>query len=262
MDSTLHRPDDEAERAATQPDPSEEDTGEDSEPTPEELEQIHRHNALVRALDAAYTDIRQRSYEGKLTTSSRWKKRSFAPEGMDAKAFEEQALLYIQEHDHAEATEVRGKLSAPKPLDVQLEGREVNPDEPLPEPDVCDLALIMGKKAIYLYSAALMSHSFAHALYLTAEDDEVATFVDVVRTESRVYPRPVAQDSFMNPPYLWSPARTKQVYEKVAANEAFKDIHVTHTSKGEAYYYSDWYLSDAQGKALAQWYGVEKGMNP
>ena len=27
-------------------------------------------------------------------------------------------------------------------------------------------------------------------------------------------------------------------------------------------YYSDWYLSEAQGKALAQWYGVEKGLNP
>ena len=233
-----------------------------TERSPEEVEATHERNAFLRAVDAVLTDIRQRSYEGKITTSSRWKKRSFAPEGTDAKAFEEQVLLYIQQRDHAEPTEVRGKLVAPKPLDVQLEGQEVDPDEPLPEPEVCDIALIMGKKAIYLYSAALMSHSFAHALFLAAEDDEVATFVDVVRTESRLYPRPVAQDSFMNPPYLWSRARTKKVFEKVTADDAFKDIHVTHTSAGEAYYYSDWYLSDAQGKALAQWYGVEKGLNP
>ena len=210
-----------------------------TERAPEEVEATHERNAFLRAVDAVLTDIRQRSYEGKITTSSRWKKRSFAPEGTDAKAFEEQVLLYIQQRDHAEP-----------------------PDEPLPEPEVCDIALIMGKKAIYLYSAALMSHSFANALFLAAEDDEVATFVDVVRTESRLYPRPVAQDSFMNPPYLWSRARTKKVFEKVVADDAFKDIHVTHTSAGEAYYYSDWYLSEAQGKALAQWYGVEKGLNP
>lgn len=230
--------------------------------TPEELEAIHERNAFIRAMDALLTDVRQRSYEGKLTTTARWKKRSFAPEGMDGAAFVEQALLYIQERDHAEAKEVRGRLVAPKPLDVQLEGQELSADEPLPELDVSDIALIMGKKAIYVYSAALLSHSFAHALFLTAENDDVATFVDVVRTESRVYPRPVAEDSFMNPPYLWPKVKTRGVFEKVSAGEAFKDIHVTHTTKGEAYYYSDLYLSAAQAQALAQWYGVEQGLNP
>lgn len=230
--------------------------------TPEELEAIHTHNAFIRALDEVLTDIRQRSYEGKLTTSSRWKKRSFAPEGTDAKVFEEQALTYIEEHDHAEAKEVRGKLAAPKPLSVELEGQEISDDEMLPELDVTDIALIFGKKAIYLYSAALMSHSFAHALFLTAEDDDVATFVDVVRNESRVYPRPVSIECFMNPPHLWSHAKTEQVYEKAIANEGFDDIRVTKTTMGELFYYSNRYLSDAQGKALAQWYGVDKGLNP
>ena len=235
---------------------------ESTEPTAEELERIHTRNAFVRALDALLTDIRQRSYEGKITTTARWKKHSFQPEGMEAAVFVEEALLYIQTHDHAEAQEVRGTLMAPKPLDVQLEGKNVSNDDPLPEPDVSDIALLMGKKAIYLYSAALMSHSYAHALFLTSENDDVATFVDVVRTESRVYPRPVAEDSFMNPPYLWSRAKTRKVYEKAHALDAFKDIHVTRTSLGEPYYYSDLYLSDAQGAALAQWYGVEKGLNP
>ena len=233
-----------------------------TEPTPEELDAVHTHNAFIRALDDALCDVRQRSYEGKLTTSSRWKKRSLAPEGMDARAFEEQALTYIEEHDHAEAKEVRTKLTAPKPLSVQLEGSDISPDDPLPDVDVSDIALIFGKKGIYLYSAALMSHSFAHALFLTAEDNDVATFVDVVRTESRVYPRPVAADSFMNPPYLWSRSKTRQVFDQVVAAGTFGDIHVTTTSEGEPYYYSDWYLSDAQGKALAEWYGVEKNLNP
>ena len=51
---------------------------ESTEPTAEELERIHTRNAFVRALDALLTDIRQRSYEGKITTTARWKK-AFVP---------------------------------------------------------------------------------------------------------------------------------------------------------------------------------------
>ena len=136
-------------------------------------------------------------------------------------------------------------------------------DDPLPEPDVSDIALLMGKKAIYLYSAALMSHSYAHALFLTSENDDVATFVDVVRTESRVYPRACCRRQLYESALSRGLApKPRKVYEKARALDAFKDIHVTRTSLGEPYYYSDLYLSDAQGAALAQWYGVEKGLNP
>lgn len=247
---------------ATTPDSAASVDGASAEPTPEELARIHADNAFIRALDHALTDVRQRSYEGKLTTSSRWKKRALQPEGMEARAFEERALLYIEQHDHAEDTPAIGKLVAPKPLDVQLEGHEVNEDEPLPELDVSDIVLIYGKKGIYLYSKALMSHSFAHALFQTAESSDVATFVDVVRSESRIYPRPVAADSFMNPPYLWPVSKVLEVYQRVQDSGSFADIRMTRTSRGEPYFYSTLYLSDAQGASLAEWYGVEKGMNP
>ena len=104
--------------------------------------------------------------------------------------------------------------------------------------------------------------SFAKALYHTAEDNDVATFVDVVRTESSTYPRPVGIDSFMNPPYLWAPSRTREVYQKTIATSSFKDIHETHASNGRTYYYSDMYLSEAQARSLAEWYGVEQQRNP
>ena len=226
------------------------------------LEEIRARNAFIRALDNALTDVRQRSYEGKLTRSSRWKKMAFAPEGMDAAQFEEQGLLYIEQHDHAEDTPAIGKLVAPKPLSVQLEGRELAKDEELDDLDLSDIVLIFGKKGIYLYSLALMSHSYAHALFQTAESSDVSTFVDVVRSESRIYPRPVAADTFMNVPYLWSVKKTLSVYERVVQSDSFSDIQMVRTSLGTPYFYSTLYLSDAQGKALAEWYGVEKGLNP
>lgn len=227
-----------------------------------ELERIHAENKFIRAMDEALTDVRQRSYEGKLTKSSRWRKLALTPEGMDARAFEERVLMFIETHDHAEDTPAIGKLVAPKPLSVQLEGTDVSDDEPLPELDVSDIVLIYGKKGIYLYSLALMSHSYAHALFQTAESSDVSTFVDVVRSESRIYPRPVAADTFMNVPYLWSVKKTLSVYERVVQSDSFSDIQMVRTSLGTPYFYSTLYLSDAQGKALAEWYGVEKGLNP
>lgn len=238
------------------------DGGADAAPTEEELAAIRARNAFIRAADAALTDVRQRSYEGKLTTTTRWKKRAFAPEGMDAKTFTEQLMTYIQDHEHAEAKPVVGRVAAPKPLEVELEGVELGDTDELPDLDVHDIAFMFGKKGIYLYSVALLSHSFARALYLTAEDNDMATFVDVVRTESSTYPRPVEIDTFMNPPYLWSRSKTRKVFEEVVASGSFGDIKQTATSFGTPYFYSDLYLSEAQAASLAQWYGVERGMNP
>ena len=230
--------------------------------TDERRAAVRARNAWVRAADRALTDMRQRSYEGKLTTASRWGKLSIAPEGVDAHDFQDQLLSYIEDHEHAEDTPAMGKMKAPDPLDVQLAGRELGEDGPLPEPDVSDVVLLYGKKAVYLYSKPLMSHSFAHALFNTSENDDLATFVDVVRSESRDYPRPVAASIFMNPPYLWSVDKTVGLFEKTIDDEDLNDICITQTSLGESYFYSRTYLSDAQGKALAEWYGVEKGRNP
>ena len=66
----------------------------------------------------------------------------------------------------------------------------------------------------------------------------------------------------MNPPYLWAPSRTREVYQKTIATSSFKDIHETHASNGRTYYYSDMYLSEAQARSLAEWYGVEQQRNP
>lgn len=230
--------------------------------TDEERAQIHDRNAQIRAMDAALTDMRQRSYEGKLTTPSRWKKMSFAPTDMAAEDFEELLLSYIEDHDHAEDSPAIGEMAAPKPLDVILEGKELDEDDPLPELDVSDVVLLYGKKGTYLYSKPLMSHSFAHALFLTTENDDIATFVDVVRTESKVYPRPVSIDTFLNPPYLWPLDKTRKVFNQAVQDGAFKDLGEVAASNGVTCFYSNLYLSEAQAKSLAEWYEVEKPNNP
>lgn len=230
--------------------------------TDQELAQIHQRNALIRAWDKALTDMRQRSYEGKLTTPARWKRLAIAPQDMDQRDFETGLMDYISSHDHADDSPAIGQMEAPKPLDVILEGQEVDEDEPLPNPDVSDVVLLYGKKAVYLYSKPLLSSSFAHALFVTTENDDLSTFIDVVRTESRVYPRPVSILDFMNPPYLWPIEKTRELFESIGDEAAFADIHTCKTSLDETFFYSTRFLNDAQGKALAEFYGVEKGRNP
>ncbi|MBE6468969.1 MAG: hypothetical protein E7001_03180 [Coriobacteriaceae bacterium] len=249
-------------RAFEAPAAPENDAAQTSELTDEERAAIRDRNALILAWDRALTDIRQRSYEGKLTTPARWRKLAIAPAGVGAAEFEESLVAYIEEHEHAEDSPALNEPPAPAPLEVQLEGVERSEDDPLPEPMVTDIVLLFGKKATYLYSKPLLSHSFAHALFLTAEDDDLATFIDVVRTESRVYPRPVSRDSFINVPYLWSPTKTAQVFDRVCADGSFEDIRSVTASNGVVSYYSTLYLSDAQARALSEWYEVEKPSNP
>lgn len=240
----------------------ESELGQEPQLTDDQRAAIHSRNALIRAWDRALTDMRQRSYEGKLTTPGRWKRLALAPEGMDADAFEDGLVEYIEDHEHAEDSPALGAMSAPLPLDELLRDAELGEDDPLPEPDVSDVVMLFGKKGIYLYSKPLLSHSFAHALFLTTESDELSTFIDVVRSESRTYPRPVSILSFMNPPYLWSTDKTHSIFEQASAEDAFADIHTCTTSENEQFFFSTMYLSDAQGKALAEWIGVEKGRNP
>lgn len=230
--------------------------------TPEEITQIHARNDWLIAADQALSDLRRRSCDGKLTTSDRWVKRAFAPAGTDARTFAEKLLAFIEEHPHAEDAPAMGKQDLPLGYDDRPALDELGLDDPLPEPEVTDIVILYGKTGIYLYSKPLMSHSFAHALFNTAEGDDLATFADVVRAESRVYPRPVAASDFLNQPYLWSASKVAGLFERAMNDEAYADIEITTTSLNESFFYSTRHLSPAQGKALAEWYGVEKFRNP
>lgn len=228
----------------------------------EEVARIHARNDWLIAADQALSDLRRRSRDGKLTTSERWIKRAIAPAGTDARAFAEELLAFIEERPHAEDAPAMGKQDLPLGYDDRPELDELGLEDPLPEPEVTDIVILYGKSGIYLYSKPLMSHSFAHALFNTAEGDDLATFADVVRTESRVYPRPVAASDFLNQPYLWSASKVADLFERAMNDEAYADIEITTTSLNESFFYSTRHLSPAQGKALAEWYGVEKFRNP
>ena len=124
-----------------------------------------------------------------------------------------------------------------------------------------DIVVIEGKADTYLYSRESMTDNFAHWAYLAAENDDLVTFVDNVREEARVYPRPMLAKSFKNFPYLWDIERAEAAYRAVRESGEHPDIERVAATKGDVYFYSTDYLSHAQAKALAQWYSVEKPLN-
>ena len=153
--------------AAGAPSPQVPDACDPEEPTPEELAEIHAHNAWVRALDAALTDIRQRSYEGKLTTMARWRKRSVAPEGMSAQEFEQKFAAYLDELDAA-ARRMLDATSCFRCHSFALQFLCRNePDWTILPPqldDVADLPTFLPKDAAYWQNG--LTHLDGYAIHL------------------------------------------------------------------------------------------------
>ena len=63
------------------------------------------------------------------------------------------------------------------------------------------IATLVGAHSYYVYDRSIMTDTYAHWAFLAAEDDRVVTFVECVREDSRVYPRPLAASSLKNPPF-------------------------------------------------------------
>ena len=123
-----------------------------------------------------------------------------------------------------------------------------------------DIKVLEGKQT-YLYSSDYMTDTYAHWAFLAEEGDDALTLVDNAREESRLYPRPMLATSLSNKPYHWSAEQIEQVWQAVQESGAYPDIKACGASNGDQYFYSTDYLSDAQAKALAEWYSVERYMS-
>lgn len=259
----------------------------EEEMSPEERQAKAEHDALAAAFDM----IRERSNEGKLTTPGTWAAAGIVPDHLipvdfsdlafdeiiaaqaasaeAQKAAEEAAQATVGNADAAsadsgvedaatrasEADEAAGEhvpsAAEPDSLDSEIEA---------PEWELDDIKVLEGKQT-YLYSSDYMTDTYAHWAFLAEEGDDVLTLVENAREESRLYPRPMLATSLSNKPYHWSAEQIEQVWQAVQESGAYPDIKTCGASNGDQYFYSTDYLSDAQAKALAEWYSVERYMS-
>lgn len=259
----------------------------EEEMSPEERQAKAEHDALAAAFDM----IRERSNEGKLTTPGTWAAAGIVPDHLipvdfsdlafdeiiaaqaasaEAQKAAEEAAQAVAEGTNAvsadsgaedaaasahEADESAGEhvpsAAEPDSLDSEVEVSEWELD---------DIKVLEGKQT-YLYSSDYMTDTYAHWAFLAEEGDDVLTLVENAREESRLYPRPMLATSLSNKPYHWSAEQIEQVWQAVQESGAYPDIKTCGASNGDQYFYSTDYLSDAQAKALAEWYSVERYMS-
>lgn len=259
----------------------------EEEMSPEERQAKAEHDALATAFDM----IRERSNEGKLTTPGTWAAAGIVPDHLipvdfsdlafdeiiaaqaasaeAQKAAEEAAQAAAEKADAtstdsgvedaaasvSEADEAAGE-NAPSGVEPDSFDSEIE----APEWELDDIKVLEGKQT-YLYSSDYMTDTYAHWAFLAEEGDDVLTLVENAREESRLYPRPMLTTSLSNKPYHWSAEQIEQVWQAVQESGAYPDIKTCGASNGDQYFYSTDYLSDAQAKALAEWYSVERYMS-
>lgn len=259
----------------------------EEEMSPEERQAKAEHDALATAFDM----IRERSNEGKLTTPGTWAAAGIVPDHLipvdfsdlafdeiiaaqaasaEAQKAAEEAAQAVAKGTNAVSADSGAEDAATRASEADEAAGEHVPSaaEPdsfdseieAPEWELDDIKVLEGKQT-YLYSSDYMTDTYAHWAFLAEEGDDVLTLVENAREESRLYPRPMLATSLSNKPYHWSAEQIEQVWQAVQESGAYPDIKTCGASNGDQYFYSTDYLSDAQAKALAEWYSVERYMS-
>ena len=124
------------------------------------------------------------------------------------------------------------------------------------------LRCVLELPALTFYSDRYMTGRYAHLLALSVLGDDLATFADCIRDESRTYPRPMRAASFENEPFCFTAQHVKDLYCAACADRRFADIAQTCASNGDVYYYSRELLSDFYAERLAERRSVGRWANP
>lgn len=149
---------------------------------------------------------------------------------------------------------------------VELEGEYVLvPDKdaaPVKKEIHCEhIVTLVGQHSYYLYDSDLMTKSYAHWAFLAAEDNPMATFVDCVREDGRIYPRPFAAEDLANPPFRMSASKVEDTWAELQKSGEYPDIERCEASNGDVYFFSTLYMDRTLAESLAEYRSVERLSN-
>lgn len=169
------------------------------------------------------TFIRDKSYEGKLTN----------------------AEDFLDEPISLDVDEILSMID-------ELEARE----------EFSDICVSKGKEKIYLYSDNHITKNYANMMISVEEKDFFKMIADIVREESRIYPRPTDARLFNKAPFKLSKEQFYEVYKQLINKEEYKDIQEVRASNNALYLYSDKFMKKAHASSLTEWIEVEADQNP
>ena len=104
----------------------------------------------------------------------------------------------------------------------------------------------------FLYSSDFMVQGCAKMLKDINDNNIKKLIADMVRKESKIYPRPTAANLFLGPPFNYSKETIKQTIKIMKEIEDYSDIQKFTGVDGEDYLYSTTFISIAYANALVK----------
>ena len=139
---------------------------------------------------------------------------------------------------------ISGKELEEKALKLKASKIEKIIDELKIDEKTKDIDMIRGKVEVYFYSKDYISNTYRDVLYNLKEKNIEETIVELVRMESKLYPRPTSLETF-----------------KLTTKE-YTDIKSVEASNGARYLFSDIYMVLGHAKGLCEWVEVGQFENP
>ena len=167
-----------------------------------------------------------------------------------------QGKVDLYEAEHPNLRPSRKALSRREMLRSLVRGNIHPSDLQTEEGDLGVFSITAPGGTEYLYFKPLMSHSYARIL--AVKDNAEALVCDQIRENSRIYPRPVPSQMFLEAPFDFDVPTLECLLQSIGRKEENKDIKFTQTSSGTIFLYSDKYLDDDLAEFLAE----EQEMRP
>ncbi len=106
-----------------------------------------------------------------------------------------------------------------------------------------DICVYQGAKDLYYYTYPTLAHNYVKNVALAQEDDLPHTIAEIVRYESKIYPRATAIETFSKFPYHYTEIQTRRALELMAKLPEYADIETYVSGKKKTYIFSTKYLS-------------------
>ena len=123
-----------------------------------------------------------------------------------------------------------------------------------------DLKEVSGKNGVpHYYSSLSLSDTYAGILIRNEEDSLIA---EIVRENSKIYPRPVPIDIFRESPFDLAQGEILESMRRMGQDPEYQDIAQTITSIGTIFLFSSRHLDPVYASTLAEWVDVGQVNNP
>ncbi|MBC2855125.1 hypothetical protein H3N56_01275 [Cetobacterium sp. 2A] len=149
-----------------------------------------------------------------------------------------------------------------EPLSLEASKLEDILQEMSADEEFKDILKISEKDKEFFYSSEYVSDNYAELLVSLEEKNLVKTICEVVRRESKLYPRPTALNLFKLSPFKGTDEELEKTLEEIEKNKEYEDVKTVSATNGVIYLYSDLYMTKPHARGLCEWVEVEQFQNP